>query len=422
MHSLKDFLAESQRHIEFHDANIKRYNELIKENRNKANHLEKQRQDVVLRIIKAAVPDFSEGQLKKFSQLLHNVQLATWHLVLEREVATTKERIAAILADPEYIQREILIHPKTGEYVLEFNQINAVYEKVDEEYAPYKKYTFEFEDLIKDLYDTPEYEHTGILRFFNNEHLDNWRIGDILCEAFGVERFTPLKEKYLEIKKQHDELYDAVKHYRLKINYIEKMVTELAQLQERLPQLPDIYFNNLAQEAERFFESTSKESVLEFFAAYPELDGLAKVHQGLGYQRQYLMDFQAKLIAEKDDILNKRTRLSNERNRYASNQHKYQGKKWTSDKFKKRFNRNHSYISSRFLKYEKTNNLLANFNDYAVPGVLTSIFWWEVITNNKVDGSFSPDVTNYYETHTHDKDNYVEKTVVHQQPRDRDNS
>ena len=68
------------------------------------------------------------------------------------------------------------------------------------------------------LVGTDEYEHTGLLRFFNNEHLDNWRIGDILCEIFKEESFLPLREKYLELKSQLKELYDAADYYRRKIN------------------------------------------------------------------------------------------------------------------------------------------------------------------------------------------------------------
>lgn len=421
MHSLQAFLAESKKHIDFQNKTINRYTELIQQNKKYIQDLQPQRQAVLKRIVEVIAPDFSAPQLEKIAILLHKGELATWSKRLEDEIENSKKRVAEINKDPEYIQREILIDSKTGEYILEYNQINTVYEKVDEEFAPYKKYTFEFEDLITDKYDTPEYEHTGILRFFNNEHLDNWRIGDILCETFEVERFSTLRDNYLRIKLQHSELYEAVKHYKTKINYIVNIINEEGELTRMLPQLPNIHKTALAKEVELFLNSTSPDSLNAFFAAFPNLDKLSKIQQGLNYQHQYLVDFQKKLSEERQVIVERLSRLKIERSRYEANTYKYQHKTWTQDKFKKRFNRNTDYINKRFTKYEKTNSVLGGFNNYdIVPITLSTVFWWDVITNNKIDGSFSPGVTDYYETHTHDKDNFVvENEVVHQS---RDNS
>lgn len=414
MYSYNDFIKESAKQIEYHDSNLKKYAELVVSGRQKIAKLDQQREDVVLQMVDLIAPTFSTPELERVAKLLHNAGVALVAKQFEEEKQATQKRLDEIDADQEYIKRDILLHPTTGEYELEYKQANAAYQKADQAFAPYKKYTYEFEDLINDKYGTDEYEHTGILRFFNNEHLDNWRIGDILCEEFKEESFLPLREKYLGLKNQLKELYDAADYYRKKIKYIEDLKVEHRDKSYRLPQLPSIYKKKLAQEIDAFLDSTSPESSKAFFGAYPQLEDLAKSQQGLNSQRKYLLDLQKKLDEEASAIREKRTSLMTEHNRFKSSPSKYGGRKWEPEKFKKRFNRNQNYMNSRFDKYNKTQHTIYSFNNYhAAPSVYSDIFWWDLIVGkNKIDGSFSPDVKNYYDTHTHDKDNYHKNEPV----------
>jgi hypothetical protein len=180
-----------------------------------------------------------------------------------------------------------------------------------------------------------------------------------------------------------------------------------------LPKLPAIYRKKLAKELDLFLSSTSEQSATVFFEAYPNLDDLLKTQQGLNFQRKYLNDFQRKLSTEKELLLAKKTRLLTENRRYKSKPHKYQNKKWTSLKFQKRFRRNHEWIQKRFDKYQTTNEVIYKFNNYkSAPSNLDDVFWWGLITNNKIDGSFSPSVKNHYESNTHDSQNYESEHVV----------
>jgi hypothetical protein len=405
MYTLKDFLSESAKQVQYHDGNLKQYINLINEGSLKIEKIDQQMADVILQMVDVVAPDFSTAEVEKISKLLHNKEISTFAFQLKRDTENCQKRIDQINADPEFIQREILLHPNTGEYALEYQQAKTAYEKADEAFAPYKKYTYEFEDLIKDKYDTAEYEHTGILRFFNGEHLDNWRIGDILCETFGYKTFAPLLENYLAIKAQLDELYEVVKHYNSKIKYIEGLIAEHKELSNKIPALPGLYKKKLAQEIFAFLESTSPQSCKAFFGAYSNLSNLAKTQQGLNAQRKYLEDLQTKMFAEKTEIELKKSKLQRECSIYNSNPYKHQNKKWPAEKFKKRFNRNSEYMNGRFNKYQKTQNTIYGFKNYnAAPS--TDILWWDFIMNNKADGGFSKDVKEHYDSNTHDNENF----------------
>jgi len=413
MHSLKDFIAEADKHLVFLTSQLEQYTTLLQDGKKHITHLEAQRMDVILQMIEVTVPSFTTQELKKLAKLLHNGSLGTLANQYQEETEQAKKRILEIEGDKEYISRAILTNEKTGDYVVEFNQINSAFKDVDKEFAPYKKYTYEFEDLIQDKYGTDEYEHTGILRFFNNEHLENWKIGDLLCEEFGYEEFLPLLDKYLELKEKDGKLLEAANHYKQKILYIERLEKEHGSLSQKLPELPAIYRNKLAKELDMFLSSTSEQSAAVFFEAYPNLDHLLKTQQGLNFQRKYLNDFQTKLSTEKELLLAKKTRLLTENRRYKSKPYKYQNKKWTSLKFQKRFRRNHEWIQKRFDKYHNTNQVIYKFDNYkSAPSNLDDVFWWGLITNNKIDGSFSPSVKNYYESNTHDSQNYEGDNTV----------
>lgn len=419
-YSISDFFDQSNKHLLFFDNQISDYQKLIQQNKECIENLEAQRKQVILRMVQVTAPNFSVEELQQLGKLLHNDEVSSLALKLIDMTTTSQKRLEEINANQEYIERHILIDEKTGDYILELKQLTPVYNKMAKEFAPFKKYTLEFEDLIEDRYGLPDYEHKSILRFFNGEHLDNWRIGDILCEEFGVEEFLPLRSQYIEKKTAIDKMFEAVKHYQQKITFIQDLIKEHAEITAKLPKLPVLYRQQLGLKLDAFLTSTSTGSIAAFFAAYPALASLSKTQQGLNAQRQYLSDFRIKLKKELDELLAKKGRLEKERHRYKSNPHKYRSKTWFKSKFQKRFRRNTEWTKKRYKKYQKVHQVIYDFDNYdSINIAATDVFWWGVITKEKLDGSFSPSVQHYYESNTHDSSTYYTEVTnnIDRQPR-----
>ncbi|MCB9188938.1 MAG: hypothetical protein H6600_08240 [Flavobacteriales bacterium] len=401
-YSFKQYKEMALRHLDYLQGQVDDYTDLEIDARKKIADLKKQHRAVLVKISKLIVPEFTQDSTRQLADLMNDPEIANFPLIFQQEKERLKNEIEAIETNEKYVNRALYIDPQTGEYILAYKEMESAHEEILETFAKYLKRQSDFEELIHDKYGTPDYPHTGFAKYFNSEHLFDWRVADELCEEHGFEDIVDLLNDYKEKKENIEAIRNSMNDYRIKIDEIDNFVKKLEKNKLRLANLKDIYLENLGQAIGAFLNNTSPESIHEFEQKYNDILGsLIKKERGLFNQSIYLEEFRTKLSEEMNSLVNKIVRLNNEVNKISRYAYKHPNRKWEKEKLDKRFKQNWTFINKRKIKYQKNIDTFYGFNNYdRISLSAASIFWWEVITNNKIDNSFSSSARDFYESHS----------------------
>ena len=405
-YTFKQYKKMADGHLRYLQGQVDDYTDLDVDARKKITDLKKQHRTVLFKISSLIVPEFTETATHQLADIMNNREIADFPMLFHREKEKLNGEIASIEANEKFINRDLYIHPQTGEYVLAYKEMVTAHDEINNTFRKYVKRQSDFEELIHDKYGTPEYPHTGFAKYFNSEHLFDWRVADELCEKHGFEDIVDLLDDYKKKKENLEALRNSMQEYEIKIQEIENFVSKLEKNKLRLASLKDIYLENLGQAIGGFLNNTSQESLHEFEQTYHKLLGtLINKERGLYNQSVYLEEFKSKLTEEMDVLVNKIVRLTNEVRKIGRYAHKHPNRRWEKAKLDKRFRQNPAYIDKRKSKYQKNIDTFFGYDDYdKIKTSAASIFWWEMITKNKIDNSFSSSAKEFYESHSKGND------------------
>ena len=79
--------------------------------------------------------------------------------------------------------------------------------------------------------------------------------------------------------------------------------------------------------------------------------------------------------------------------------YRFRNKRWNTEQFSRKFNRNEDVYDRRLHKYRHTGDTIYSFNDYSRPSFIEEFLWWDIMTDGRLDGNFIPDVHEYYASH-----------------------
>ena len=74
--TIYDFIQETQKQIQFHNEQIKRFDELINENKNNSTNLKSRRDEIILKLSNIVAPHFSDAELLSLSNRIQNSKLS----------------------------------------------------------------------------------------------------------------------------------------------------------------------------------------------------------------------------------------------------------------------------------------------------------------------------------------------------------
>ncbi|MFZ1573128.1 MAG: hypothetical protein IPP08_08680 [Chlorobiota bacterium] len=396
--TIYDFIQETQKQIQFHNEQIKRFDELINENKNNSTNLKSRRDEIILKLSNIVAPHFSDAELLSLSNRIQNSKLSSLNQNIEEDKITLSNRISEISKNDLYIKRVALTDPKSGVIKMQLDELNPMYNKAVDDYNQIVKIDG-FEGLYNRKFGTDLYPHKSVFKYFNSEYLNDWKRSDEILKILGEKDFVDVISKFNESKRLVDDLGSSIQDLKTQEVEINKLTIEFDESSYNLKNINQIYKKKLAQAVINFSNSSDKTSKEEFVKFYPDSELIFTTLDGLNHQSDYLNELNNKIMNDREILLQKSNKLADEANRYQSNPEKYSNKSFDRDKFHQRFNRDKSRYTNLNSRYHNAGNQIYEFNDYGRASLLQDFLWYDLMTDGRLDGNFIPQVQEYYNYH-----------------------
>jgi hypothetical protein len=307
-------------------------------------------------------------------------------------------RIVAIETDERYINRDKLIHPVVGELVLLRDETQRNYNLFAQSVERYEK-DGSFKYLYSQGYGTDAYKEKW-WNLLDRQYFRDWKAGDEVVEKFSsatdqgpssdIKQLQPLSqpepdfddvraayERLLESKTSFGEDLAAINR---KIADVENLISERESL---ISSLESIVPDTLAECRNRLrehLEYIDRADLAAWASGNEHLTGILKRLHGIEKKREYL-DELAKNYLEPE-----RQQLTTAVSKLAHNVRitTQEANGWLRDprpKLKKR----HSHYTTVY-------NEVYTFNRYDWFDYQRDLLWWHLMTGNRYDGAFIPEV------------------------------
>lgn len=394
-YNVLDFVNEANKQIQFYEQQQDRMKELLNDYKEKVNQLTKRSQEVLRQITANLVPEFTEAHIKHVAMLINNSALTNLISDKEKTRHQLADRIRTIESTPEFIQKDLYLSETTTALDLQREEMQPAYDAAVATVRLFQSVP-RSEGLLQRGYGTSSYPHKGFWRFLNTEYLQDWKFADILCDFFKVKDFTDVLYKYREAQNVISVMKDSLKALEMQKGKISTLINEYASAKQKLENIDEEYYLHLRTSIELYFTSNSKATITRTFANKPEILELYAQFDGLSHQIEYVKELYKKVSEDINSISEKEHNLRTEAERYRADSYRYRNKRWDSQQFAKKFNRDDTHYRKRLDKYRRTGETIYVFNDYGRTSFLENFLWWDVITDGRLDGNFIPEVHDYY--------------------------
>lgn len=397
-YSIREFIHEANQQISFFEAQKNNLAELSADHAKKIADLTLRFKEVLNQITKTLLPEFSQSALAALSDLIANRTLLSLYESKEHEKAALTATITSLEKNKIYQQRDAFLNPQSGIITQQESELLPIYEKASS-IVKVCETTVRFAELLRRGYGTSSYPHTGFFRFFNSEFLQDWKYADIICEKLQVSSFTEALSLYREAKDRYETIGETLEDLTRQKNEISSLIESYEEANEQLRSLDQRYDERIRMSVEIFLTSNSKQKIAEVFRNNSILMEQYVCLDGLRHQSTYIEQVREKVESEIRQFDEKIHNLSIEKQRYESDMYRFRNKRWNSEQFSRKFNRNEDVYDRRLQKYRRTGDTIYSFNDYGRPSFIEEFLWWDIMTDGRLDGNFIPDVHDYYTSH-----------------------
>jgi hypothetical protein len=390
-YSTDDFLKEAGRQIDGYERQLTRFDTL-------ANDTKAKRQDLQTRL-SVAYADLGSALLPElsavaFDELANRIGLPELRTIYQNGVhrqTQIDQRLDEIESSDLYRNRE----QRAYDLQKQMDEVRPAYDMAHSAWDA-MNHIPRLRDLVERQYGTPNYPHRGWLRFFNGQYLADWRRTDEIVAEYSVSSFVEVISRYRERQEQVQVLGRSVNELDAGLKAIQTVLQERDSLltqRERLPQLVQQKVGHTIAPV------LSKIDI----SALPNPDTLrsrAVLLDGMEHQVQYLDDLVVRIEEDRAKLQDRYLRLSSERDRYAQNRYRYRNKRFSQEQFNKRFDRSRiDRYDVLYNRYDRMGTTIYVFDDYYRVSPLEEFLWWDIMTDGRLNGSFIPEVQQYYDMH-----------------------
>lgn len=397
-YSVREFIHEAHQQISFFEAQKNKLAELSADHAKKIADLAQRFREVLNQITKTLLPEFSQSALFALSELIANPTLLSLFDSKEHEKTALTATISSIEKNKFYQQRDAFLNPETGIIIQQESELLPLYEKASS-IVKICESTLRFAELLRRGYGTSSYPHTGFFRFFNSEFLQDWKYADIICEKLQVSSFTEALSLYRESKDRYETIGETLQDLTKQKNEITSLIESYDHAIEQLRSIDQRYDERIRMSVEIFITSNSKQKIAEVFQNNSILMEQYTCLDGLRHQTAYIEQVREKVESEIRQFDEKIHNLTIEKQRYENDMYRFRNKRWNTEQFSRKFNRNEDVYDRRLHKYRHTGDTIYSFNDYNIPSFIEEFLWWDIMTDGRLDGNFIPDVHEYYASH-----------------------
>lgn len=390
MYDVDDFVQAADAELRQYDAHAHRFDGLRKSNTEKQNSLRERLKEAQAQLADASLPGgVTPESVQALSEALGAPALLWGFNEVQERGKKVAERLGQLAADPQFAERDI----RKLRLETELREVEPLLNEAKRELSKLTQPSGVLE-LIQRQWGTPSYPHRGIFRFFSGEYLRDWKNADAAVAATGSKDFAELAHRIADRQEQTKVLGERVGRLKSEQQAIEALIWESEKLAAEQADLP----------------KQARARVGEDLAAYAGVRGTDKLPDpeaakraalaidGITHQIKYLEETQNKLEEDLTGLLERSSKLREEKLRYASDRYRYRNKSFSQNQWDKRFGRAGRYqrVGDR---YERVTEVVYVYDDYYRPSLLEEFLWWDVITDGRIDGNFIPEVAEYRQVH-----------------------
>ncbi len=395
MYSVDDFINRAATQLEAYASERTNLQNLITQNQNRRQELQQRLNDSYSNLCATVLPSLDESSLKQLSTTISAPRLEQlWSSMVSRQQQLQTE-IRDVEADEEYQKRSALTAPRSGVISSQIEELEPMVARLQRELDTMNAMP-RIQHLIASGYGTDRYAHTGFMRFFNSEYLQDWKAADYILEQLGTESFLDVASRYSELRNQTKTLSESLADLRSQLQRVQAKVQEHDRDVAELGHLVDGLRLDVGKELLMFMEAR-KDASANVLPNGADALKLYAVIDGMKHQIEYLEQLSVKISADVSDLNQRADKLRMEKNRYESDRHRFRNKQFSEEQFAHRFG-NERY-SRAYNRYNRMGETIYVFNDYYRPSLFQEFLWWDVMTDGRLDGNFIPEVSSYYNAH-----------------------
>ncbi len=395
MYSVDDFLQRAATQLKAYENEGSNLQSLITQNQQRRAELQQRLNDSYVNLCATVLPTPTAESLGQLSSTISAPRIAQLWTEMQRRQQQLQSEIREVEADDEYQKRSALTMPHTGVLSSQIEEIEPMYARLQQE-LDHMNAMPRLQHLIASGYGTSRYPHTGFLRFFNSEYLQDWKAGDSILEQLGASSFLDVAARYSELRNQTKTLSDSLTDLRAQLQRVQSKVQEHDRDVDELAHLLDALRLEVGRELAVFVQAR-KEAAAASLPNGEEALKLYAVIDGMKHQIEYLDQLMVKISGDVSDLNQRADKLRMEKARYEGDRHRFRNKSFTNEQFAHRFG-NERY-SRAYNRYNRMGETIYVFNDYYRPSLFQEFLWWDVMTDGRLDGNFIPEVSSYYNAH-----------------------
>ncbi|MHC4830568.1 MAG: hypothetical protein ACYTFT_09495 [Planctomycetota bacterium] len=318
---------------------------------------------------------------------------------VEKERAALRTRNTDIETNPRYADRAKLRDPLTG-------TLTTKREGYLKDREPLLRFfnAAQHDRLVRLMatdYGTEDYA----VGWWRMTYYGDWKAGDEVVEQIQaiepeIETFKAFREKYEDIQAAKATFDAEIEALDAEIRAGEKLEAEHASNLAAIESAAERKLESLRTETLAFLGTIEPSWLASRVAAEndPDLDLLMKRWAGLAKKEGYLVDLQARYLDEPEQRMTKElNKLRRQIVKYRRPKH--HGKRFDRSSFNKRFKDRSSKYTKHWSSYDKRARAVSTFDRYDLGSLDDDFLWWDAMSDGRLDGSFSEDVTRFREQH-----------------------
>lgn len=331
------------------------------------------------------------------------------HERMTEERVTLETELAAIEANPDYVEREL----RLNEHAIQIAELERTLEPLRNAVIPLEQEPI-FDELIAVQYDTPNYK----TKWYELAYYRHWKHGDLIVERHGEPRglktFAAVRERWEQEQGARQTLEAELQQWVAQRTRIEALANRHTQVQELLASLENRHWAITRARVHEHLCDLDGEDLLKLLGDYEPGLYAAKRIAGIAAKRRYLAAIQSEWICKPlEQVQLKLAKVRRASLKYRRPKHSLAW--FDGDAMRRKFTTPRDAWDKRWRNVDTAVDRIVTFNRYDDYSLANGIIWWHLMTDGDVKARFIPDVGHYYEhgpTPAYDEDDAHDLAVA----------
>lgn len=394
MYDVDDFLRQAAAELAQYKHQEQQFQGLLEENKRRGEELRQRQEAAWAQLGAVALPAPTEAALIALAGRLNLPGLKKIADETTARRTAITQLVGRIEGSPQYQNRErrrVQIQAELDEEQPLFDFARAELQKLLDLPG--------MQELYEEKWGTSEYEHRGLLRFFNREFLEDWRRADDIVEALRVANFGEAAAQFKERLESARVMNETVQRLRSELDALAQLEQDRQKLLDEQEALPETLQHRAGKMLAQMLETRGKEGARDLPVPEDALRVNAQI-EGVEHQIRYLEEVSGRMRGDLSQLMDRAGKLREEKRRYQNDPHRYRNKRFTNEQFGKRFGRTARYTKLHD-RYSRMSERVYVFHDYDRGAGWDDFLWWDLMTDGRFDGNFIPEVAEWRDHHPH---------------------